>query len=247
MRQDRSVPHSSHWGAFQADVRDGRVVGVTPFEKDPDPSGIINSIPDALYHPSRIPQPMVRKGWLDKGPGGDREWRGADPFVPVEWSHALDLVAAELERVKQAHGNKAIFGGSYGWSSAGRFHHARTQLHRFLNQYGGFTDQVQNYSYAAAVSLLPYIVGSIDAVQGPLSSWDGIAADTKLMVVLRRHPDEECPGRLRRRRRAQRRTLATALQGSRRASSSTSARCATIRLPSSRRSGSVRGRAPIRP
>ena len=182
MRQDESVPHSSHWGAFRAEVRDGRVVGVTPFEKDPDPSNIINSIPDALYDRSRVPQPMVRKGWLEKGPGGDRELRGADVFVPVEWDRALELIATELERVKQGYGNQAIFAGSYGWSSAGRFHHARTQLHRFMAQFGGYTGQVQNYSYAAAISLLPYVVGSIEPVQGPLSSWDGIAAHTKLMV-----------------------------------------------------------------
>jgi biotin/methionine sulfoxide reductase len=182
MRQDRSVPHSSHWGAFRAEVRDGRVVGVTPFEKDPDPSAIINSIPDALYDRSRVPQPMVRRGWLEKGPGGDRDLRGADAFVPVDWDKALDLVAAELQRVRTEHGNAAIFAGSYGWSSAGRFHHAKTQLQRFMNQFGGYTGQVQNYSYAAAISLLPYVVGTIDAVQGPLSSWDGIVAETRLMV-----------------------------------------------------------------
>src|SRR3712207_5937007 len=131
-------------------------------------SNIINSIPDALYDCSRVPQPMIRKGWLDKGPGGDRELRGADVFVSVEWDRALELVATELKRVKHGHGNQAIFAGSYGWSSAGRFHHARTQLHRFMNQFGGYTGQVQNYSYAAAISLLPHIVGSIDPVQGPL-------------------------------------------------------------------------------
>src|SRR3712207_770842 len=132
MRQDKGIPHSSHWGAFTAEVRDGRVVGVTPFEKDPDPSKIINSIPDALYDRSRVPQPMIRRGWLEKGPGGDRELRGADPFVAVEWDRALDLVAGELDRVKRQRGNRALFAGSYGWSSAGRFHHARTQLHRFM-------------------------------------------------------------------------------------------------------------------
>ena len=182
MGQDRVVLHDSHWGAFRAEVRDGRVIGVRPFEKDPNPSPIIRSIPDALYDRSRIAQPMVRKGWLEGGPGGARERRGADPFVPVDWDRALDLVANELLRVKKHYGNQAIFAGSYGWSSAGRFHHARTQLHRFLNGFGGFTDQVQNYSYAAAISLLPHILGTLDVVQGPLSSWDGIARHTQLMV-----------------------------------------------------------------
>lgn len=182
MTGGKGVIHSSHWGAFRAQVKDGRVVGVTPFEKDEAPSPLITSMPEALYDESRIRQPMIRKGWLEEGPGGRRHLRGADAFVPVSWDKALDLAAAELKRVSDSHGNEAIFGGSYGWSSAGRFHHARTQLHRFLNGMGGFTRQVQNYSYAAAITLLPHVVGSLESVQGPLSSWDGIAKHTKLMV-----------------------------------------------------------------
>ena len=130
---------SSHWGAFRAEVEGGRVVGVRPFEKDPDPSPIITSMPDGLYARSRVAEPMIRQGWLEHGPGGKREERGADAFVPVPWERALDLVAGELARVNERHGNAAIFAGSYGWSSAGRFHHARTQLHRFLNCHGGFS------------------------------------------------------------------------------------------------------------
>jgi len=34
----------------------------------------------------------------------------------------------------------------YGWASAGRFHHSQSQLHRFLNQLGGYTYSVQSYS-----------------------------------------------------------------------------------------------------
>ena len=182
MRHSDTFPHASHWGAFRAEVRDGRVVGVQPFAKDNNPSPIIQSIPDALYDRSRVAQPMIRRGWLEKGPGGDRSLRGADPFVPVSWDEALDRVAAELDRVKQAHGNQAIFAGSYGWSSAGRFHHAKTQLQRFMNGFGGYTGQIHNYSYAAALALLPHVIGGVDAVQGPVSSWDGIVGHCRLMV-----------------------------------------------------------------
>ena len=87
---------------------------------------------------------MVRKSWLDDGPGGATDLRGAEAFVEVSWETALDLVAAELQRVKRQHGNASIFGGSYGWSSAGRFHHAKTQLQRFLNCHGGFTAQMHS-------------------------------------------------------------------------------------------------------
>ena len=71
---------------------------------------------------------MVRKSWLNSGFGANTENRGADPFLAIGWDQAINLVVAELNRVQKCFGNKAIFGGSYGWSSAGRFHHVKTQL-----------------------------------------------------------------------------------------------------------------------
>lgn len=175
--------HSSHWGAFTAEIDEGRIVGVQPFEKDPDPSPLIESMPDAVYDESRVARPMIRKGWLDHGPGGNRERRGAEPFVAVPWDEALDIVAAEIDRVRHEHGNSAIFGGSYGWSSAGRFHHAKTQLQRYLNTVGGFTTQKHTYSIAAGYAILPHILGSARAAMTDYTSWDSIAANTELMVA----------------------------------------------------------------
>ncbi len=173
--------HSAHWGAFEAEMKDGKVIGVRPFAKDEHPSAIVESMPEALYAESRVQQPMVRKNWLDGGPGSTTERRGAEPFVPVSWDDALKLVADELQRVKNTYGNEAIFGGSYGWSSAGRFHHAKTQLKRFLNLFGGFTDQVYSYSNAAGHAILPHVVGH--GGYGPFSSWDGIAEHGELFVA----------------------------------------------------------------
>src|SRR5688500_12811849 len=96
-----------------------------PLPGDPDPSPIGASIPGALADPVRIAQPMVRAGYLEKGPAS-REGRGREPFVPVSWERASKLVADEIRRVSVEHGNSAIFGGSYGWASAGRFHHAQS-------------------------------------------------------------------------------------------------------------------------
>ncbi|MEC7396729.1 MAG: hypothetical protein VX639_06215, partial [Pseudomonadota bacterium] len=61
--------HSSHWGAFTAIVENGRMTDVAPIETDPHPSPLIESMPDALYADCRVEQPMVRKGWLEEGPG----------------------------------------------------------------------------------------------------------------------------------------------------------------------------------
>ncbi len=183
-RGEPGLSHSSHWGAFSARVQDGKLTGVDPFAADPEPSPLLASIPDGLTADCRVRQPAVRRGWLNAGPGGRRpDLRGADEFVEVPWADAIGLVAAELDRVKAEHGNAAIFGGSYGWSSAGRFHHAKTQLARFLNCHGGYTDQLHNYSFAAALALLPHVVGTASVAGGQVTSWSALAASTELWIA----------------------------------------------------------------
>jgi biotin/methionine sulfoxide reductase len=180
----RLVRNHSHWGAFLAEVEGERIVGVRPFEQDPDPSRLIEAIPAAVHSQTRIAQPMVREGWLaQRGRDGSGKGRGRESFVPVSWERALDLVAGEIERVRREHGNASIMGGSQGWASAGIFHQARTQLHRFLSCCGGFTDQATNYSFGAALAFLPHVLGSPQSVTGPLTSWPSIARHTKLMVL----------------------------------------------------------------
>jgi biotin/methionine sulfoxide reductase len=179
----RDVPHSSHWGAFIAQVADGEVTAVRGFPGDPEPSPLIESVPDALSSSARVAAPAVRKGWLEEGPGASSHRRGADAFVTVPWPEAIRLVAGELARVRREHGNAAIFGGSYGWASAGRFHHAKTQLERFLNVFGGCTAQIGNYSYAAGSAILPHVVGSAGPTAGEVTGWESIIGHTRLWVM----------------------------------------------------------------
>src|SRR5439155_480831 len=139
IRWRRTGASPRRWGSTSAErryVADCPVVAIHPYRHDPDPSPLLGNIVDGLRHRARITQPMVRAGWLDRGPGPDAR-RGAEPFVPLEWPRATDLLARELRRVYDRHGGSAVYGGSYGWSSAGRFHHAQSQLHRFLNCLGG--------------------------------------------------------------------------------------------------------------
>src|SRR5436309_15889334 len=79
------VPHHSHWGAFNAVVEDGKVVGVVPFDFDPDPSPLIEAIPVSVHSPLRIARPMIRAGWLKasglKEGRGSGEGSGPEPFV----------------------------------------------------------------------------------------------------------------------------------------------------------------------
>src|SRR6201997_2770560 len=176
------VRHHSHWGAFLAEVEDGRVVGVRPFEHDPEPSPLIEAVPGAVHSPLRVAQPVVREGWR-KGGAGNGAGRGRERFVPVSWDEALELVAGELDRVRRDFGHDAIMAGSQGWGSAGIFHEPRGQLRRFMGIFGGFIDQVSNYSFGTALVFLPHVVGNAQCCTGPLTSWSSIARHAKLMVM----------------------------------------------------------------
>ncbi|HYU12856.1 MAG TPA: molybdopterin-dependent oxidoreductase, partial [Stellaceae bacterium] len=177
----RSLPHSSHWGAFSVLVRE-REIEIVPHPRDADPSALLGNIPAAVSHPARIARPMVRRGWLERGPGPDPR-RGCDEFVLVSWPEALDRVAAELRRVYEMHGPRAVFGGSYGWASAGRFHDAQHQIHRFLNLLGGYVRSVNSYSSGAAAVILPYVIGPQAAVAGNNVSWDELVAESALVLA----------------------------------------------------------------
>jgi biotin/methionine sulfoxide reductase len=175
----RRVQHSSHWGAFEVEVADGCVVATHAFVEDPDPSPITGSVPSAVYHPTRVRQPFVRRGWLEHPDRRSGTGRGADPFVPVSWERALDLAAEALDRVRHDHGNESIFGGSYGWASAGRLHHSPTILHRFLSLLGGYTFSVNSYSNACGEVILPHVIGR---GQRP-STWPDLATSGELVVA----------------------------------------------------------------
>jgi len=124
---------------------------------------------------------MVREGWLEHGPGpSDR--RGAEPFVPVEWDVVIELLAGELRRVYAEHGPQAVYGGSYGWASAGRFHHAQSQLHRFLNCLGGYTRSVDAYSHAAGSVILPHVIAPAPTFLFTGTHWRILAEQTDLFV-----------------------------------------------------------------
>lgn len=174
---------NTHWGTYRVHTTKGRVTALEGFEEDEDPSPIGQGIVDVLNGPLRIKSPMVRRGWLEGGPGNADGARGADDFVEVSWPTAIKLVADELDRVRGRYGNEAIYGGSYGWSSAGRFHHAQSQLKRFLNTIGGYTSSVNTYSYAAAEVTLPHVLGDFYPMVNGATSWDIIKEHTDLVVA----------------------------------------------------------------
>jgi biotin/methionine sulfoxide reductase len=171
----------AHWGGFSAAIEAGDIATVTPLDGDTDPSPLLGNLPGAIRHRARIATPAVRRGWLRDGPGPTTR-RGADEFVAVSWDELTDLLAGELRRVVDTHGNEAIYGGSYGWASAGRFHHAQSQVHRFLKLLGGYTFSRHSYSLGATGVIMPRVVGTHDDLFKRSTAWDVIVENTDLLV-----------------------------------------------------------------
>ena len=173
---------ATQWGVYDLEVRDGEIVGVHGIAADPDPAQMRHVLLDGVSHSSRIQRPSVRKGWLENQDRA-RQRRGADHFVELPWDEALELAAAELQRVRERYGNRSIFAGSYGWASAGRFHHAQSQLHRFINLMGGCTRAMNSYSTAAAQVILPHVVAPWPHMELHQTSWQDVIENCELVVA----------------------------------------------------------------
>ncbi|WP_299800722.1 molybdopterin-dependent oxidoreductase [uncultured Ruegeria sp.] len=174
---------AAHWGVYRAEVEDDKLCALHPFERDPNPSPIANGYLGVLDDALRIDAPMVRKSWLENGPGSAAHKRGHEAFVQVTWEEAETLVADELTRVRSRYSNEAIYGGSYGWSGAGRFHHAQSQLHRFLNCIGGYTKSVNTYSLAAGEVILSHFLGDPSTFIHNPPSWHSVVESGELLVA----------------------------------------------------------------
>ena len=172
----------THWGAFTADVHDpatsprSRRCPATPTRRPcwatcPARFGI---------DPGSPPRPSGAAG-CETAPA-PRTVRGADEFVAVSWDELTELLAGELRRVVDTHGNEAIYGGSYGWASAGRFHHAQSQVHRFLKLLGGYTFSRHSYSLGATGVIMPRVVGTHDDLFKRSTEWKVIVEHTELLV-----------------------------------------------------------------
>ena len=152
-------PTCTHWGNYRIEVENGELKSIHPYAADPNPSPISQSLLQSRDPNYRIAEPMVRSAYLQNPTGHNGEGRGRDSFVAVSWDVATQLAAEALQRAKEGFGNESIYGGSYGWASAGRFHHAQSQVHRFLNFFGGYTRSENSYSTAAAEVIMPHVLG----------------------------------------------------------------------------------------
>jgi len=92
-----------------------------------------------VHHPQRLMYPQKRVGQ-----------RGEGKFARISWDEALDTLAGELTRVKQAYGNEGIFLATGGGYLAG-LHNGGLAAQRLLNQFGGCVTHYGNISSEGAV------------------------------------------------------------------------------------------------
>jgi trimethylamine-N-oxide reductase (cytochrome c) len=155
---------------------------VLPIAKDPSPNRLVEYAPEYVYSRSRVKYPVVRAGFLTKQHQSDTTQRGKEEFVRVSWDKALDLVAAELKRVRQKHGPNAIYAGNQNWKSSGRLHNCGTALTRLLNLYGGYCPSYTNYSTGALSVILPHVLGNWEPFTRP-TVWPVVVESSELVVL----------------------------------------------------------------
>ncbi|MGS0689272.1 molybdopterin-dependent oxidoreductase [Shewanella sp. 30m-9] len=182
----QSIPHASHYGPFNAIVKEGVLIGVQPLKDiDPFPTKmLLEGILSRTYSDTRVKYPMVRKSYFEN-PLGDHKphLRGKEPFIRVDWNTAMAMVSTAIANTIAKHGNQAIFSSSYGgWSHAGLMR-PQTLQGRFFNLIGGQSACSGDYSAGASEVILPHVIGDME-VYSPQTAWQVIEDNTELMLLV---------------------------------------------------------------
>lgn len=199
-KRTKIAPTATHWGNFRVEHCGGELIAIHPYDVDRQSPDMRQNLLAALDPDVRVAQPMVRRSYLEDPRNNKPHLRGTDPYIPVDWEQAIELAALAICRARDEYGCESIFGGSYGWSSAGRFHHAQSQVHRFLNLVGGYTTSVNTYSLAAGEVIIPHVLGmsAFSIIAEPPPAED-IARHCRTMVLFGGVPlknSQICPGGL---------------------------------------------------
>jgi anaerobic dimethyl sulfoxide reductase subunit A len=128
-----------------AHVRDGRIVKIStdPRKWTPEDAPLHACVRgfgqlERLNHPDRITHPLRRVGP-----------RGAGRFERIGWDEALDEVARQMLRIREAYGPAAILDCSRTGSLS--MLHSRSTVKRLLHMFGGCTELWTNISAEAEV------------------------------------------------------------------------------------------------
>nr|WP_326833054.1 molybdopterin guanine dinucleotide-containing S/N-oxide reductase [Campylobacter portucalensis] len=186
--KDGEILTAAHWGMLKLTIKDGLIVKSEPYQKT---SNIKNPLQlhtqDLVYAKDRIKFPYVRKSYLENPDSPKPELRGADEWVRVSYDEAIKLIAKELKKTIKISGNESIFAGSYGWKSPGNMQNARILLHRFMNQIGGFTGSLGDYSTGASQIIMPHVLGSIEVYEQQ-TSWPLVLEHADVVVIWGANP-----------------------------------------------------------
>lgn len=181
--KDGEVITGAHWGVLKLTIKDGKIVKSEPLNKT---SSIKNPLQhytaDLVYAKDRVKYPYVRKSYLENPDSPKPELRGSDEWVRVSYDKAIKLIANELKKTIKASGNTSVFAGSYGWKSPGNMQNARILLHRFMNQIGGFTGTLGDYSTGASQIIMPHVLGTIEVYEQQ-TSWPLVLENADVVVI----------------------------------------------------------------
>jgi anaerobic dimethyl sulfoxide reductase subunit A len=100
------------------------------------------------YHPDRLLHPLKRAGQ-----------RGEGKFVRISWDEALEIVASQMQRVKQQYGNDALF-VPYGTGSYNQLNGSHV-ARRLMNLFGGCLGIYNSYSWGAINIATPTVYGTL--------------------------------------------------------------------------------------
>lgn len=174
---------ATHFGAFTPIVKNNKLEGLIPFEKDECPTTLLQGVLSRTYAEDRIKNPSVRKSVLEKGfAKAPKNLRGKEEFVEISWEKAYELVANELKRVYKEYGSNGVFGGSHGWHCVGNINNPPSLLWRMLSITGGYTTSTLTYSTHCIDVITPYISG-VDESYAKQTSWDNVLEHSKVIVM----------------------------------------------------------------
>lgn len=122
---------NSHCGGschLQVHVKDGKISRIEPggIEGEHPPCAKGRAWRQRIYAPDRVLYPQKRTGP-----------RGSGQFERVSWDEALNLVAAQMLRIRKEHGNEALL-HFCSMADPHELHHVLT-IDRLLCQFGGYT------------------------------------------------------------------------------------------------------------
>jgi trimethylamine-N-oxide reductase (cytochrome c) len=133
-------------GPFLAHIIDGIWIKSTPIKQNLPVGHNAYAVRNRVYSPDRIRYPMKRVDFDLKGDRNTKN-RGKSRFIRISWEEALDIVAIELNRIRETYGSSAICHSPVSHQWLGTLHRNTEWANRFFPLLGGCTKVVGGTSW----------------------------------------------------------------------------------------------------